>query len=136
MYRLRLGKRKQQITKEIPQGGSTPGKHLAKVEIPFQLATKEIDRQRVDSQTDQRNDKILGIFHPDLRVAALESPNAVEKVICRGGEHETKDVAQVFVPLQPFLADVGHTKVDEYARKAHHAEFQELQQEFAGQFYL
>ena len=136
MYRLQLGKRKQQIAKEIPHGGSTHGKHLTEVEIPFQLAIEEINRQCVDTQADQRNDEILGIFHPDLRVAALESPNAVEKVIRCGGENETEDVAQVFVPLQPLLANIGHAKVDEHARKAHHAEFQELQQKFTGQFYL
>ena len=131
-----LSKRKQQVPEEIPQRGRAHGKDLAEVEVPFQFAVEEVDRQRVDAQADQRNGEIFGVFRPDLRVAAFKGPNAVEDVVGGGGKDEAQNVAQVFVPLQPFLANVGDAEIDEHARKAHHAKFQEFQQKFAGQFYF
>ena len=119
-------KRKQQIPKEIPQCGGTYGKHLAEVEVPLQFAVEQVDRQRVDAHTDQRDNEILRIFRPNLWVGAFESPDAIEKVIGGGGENEAQNVTQVFVPFQPFLADVGDTKVDKDPRKTDHAEFQEF----------
>ena len=80
--------------------------------------------------------KYLGIFYAYLWVGALKGPPAVEEVVGGGGEDEAQDVAQVFVPLQPFLANIGHAEVDKYARQTHHAEFQEFQQEFTGQLYF
>ena len=128
-----LSKRKQQISKEIPQRRGSHGKHFAKVEVPFQFAVEHIHRQRVDAQGDA---KVFRILRPDLRVGALESPPAVEEVVGGGCDDETQDIAQVFVPLQPFLASVGDAEIDEHAREAHHAEFQELQQETTGELYL
>ena len=127
-----LRKRKQQISKEIPKRGGTHSEDLAEVEIPFQLAVEQPDRGRVDAQTDQGDDEILGVFRPDLRVGALESPEAVEDIVGGGGENEAEDVAQIFVPFEPFLASVGNAEIDEYARKSHHAEFQEFQQKLTG----
>ncbi len=127
---------KQQISKEIPQRGSAHGKHLAEVEIPFQFSVEQIHCQRVDAHANQRNEEIFGVFRPDLRIVALEGPDAVEDVVGGGGNDEAQDVAQVFVPFEPFLAGVGDAKVDEHARKSHDAEFQELQQKFTGQFYF
>ena len=131
-----LGKRKQQIPEEIPQRGSPYGKHLAEVEIPFQFPVEQIHRQRVDAHANQRDEEVFGVFRPDLRVGTLEGPNAVQDVVGGGGDDEAQDVTQVFVPLQPFLADVSDAEIDEHARKSYHAEFQELQQEFVRQFYF
>ena len=131
-----LCKRKQQISKEIPQRRGSYGKHFTEVEIPFQFAVKHIYRQRVDAQAYQGDAEIFRILRPDLRVGALECPPAVEEVVGGGCDDETQDIAQVFVPLQPFLASVGDAEIDEHARKAHHAEFQELQQETTGELYL
>ena len=131
-----LRERKQQISKEIPQRGSTHGKHLAEVEVPFQFAVEHIHRQRVDAHAYQGDDEILGVFRADLRVGALEGPDAVEDVIGGGRHDEAQDVAQVFVPLEPFLADVGDAEVDEHARQAHHAELQELHEKGTIEFYL
>jgi len=131
-----LSKRKQQISKEIPQRRGSHGKHFAKVEVPFQFAVEHIYRQRVDAQAYQGDAKVFRILRPDLRVGALECPPAVEEVVGGGCDDETQDIAQVFVPLQPFLASVGDAEIDEHARKAHHAEFQELQQETTGELYL
>ena len=129
-------KSKHQISEEIPQGGHTHGKHLAEVEIPFQLAVEEIDRQCVQAQADERDGEILDVFHPNLRIFTLEGPESVEDVVGGGGNDETKNVAQVLVPAQAFLAEVSHAKIDQHAREAHHTEFQELQQEGAGQLYV
>ncbi len=131
-----LSKGKQQIPKEIPQGGDPHGKHFAEIEVPFQLAIEQIDCQRVQAHPHQRDTEILGIFHSNLRVAALKGPQTIENVIRGSRDDETEDIAQVFVPLQPFLADVGHTEVDDHPREAYHSEFQELQQKFPGEFYV
>ena len=131
-----LCKRKQQVPKEIPQRGSPHGKHLAEVEIPFQFPVEQIHCQRIDAQTHKRDEEILGVFRPDLRVVALEGPDAVQDVVGGGGNDEAQDIAQVFVPLQPFLAGVCNAEVDEHTRQAHDTEFQEFQQKFAGQFYF
>ena len=122
-----LRERKQQISEEIPQCGSAYGKHLAEVEIPFQFAVEQIHRQRVDAQTHQRDEEILGVFRPDLRVGALEGPDAVQDVVGCCSDDEAEDVAQVFVPFEPFLAGVGDAKVDKNPRKSDHTEFQEFQ---------
>ena len=122
-----LRKRKQQISEEIPKRGGTHGEDLAEVEVPFQFAVEQPYCQRVDAQTYHSDTEVFRIFHPDLRVGALEGPPAVEEVVGRGGENESQDVAQVFVPLQPFLAHVCDPEVDKHAREAHYAEFQELQ---------
>ena len=86
---LLLCKRKQQVPKESPHGGSSYSKDFAEIEIPFQFAVEQIHCQRVNAQTDQGNDEILDVFSPDLRIVALESPNAVEDVVGRGGKDET-----------------------------------------------
>ena len=127
---------KQQIPKEIPKRRSPNGEDLAQVEVPLQLAVEQPHRERVDAQAHQGDAEILHVFHPDLRVAALEGPDAVEEVVGRGRHHETQDVAQVFVPLQPLLAHVGDAKVDEHTRQAHHPELQELQEERTVEFYV
>ena len=132
----KLSKGKQQVAEEIPQGGGTYGKHLAEVEVPFQLAVEQVDRQRVDAQPNQRDDEILDVFHTNLRIGALDSPDAVEDVVGGGGKDETEDVAQILVPFEPLLADVCDTEIDEHAREAHHAELQKLQQQLLGQFYF
>ena len=85
---LTLRERKQQIPKEIPHCGSAHGKHLAEVEIPFQFPVEQIHRQRVDAQAHQRDEEILGVFRPDLRVVALEGPDAVQDVVGGGGDDE------------------------------------------------
>ena len=111
----KLCKCKQQVAEEIPQGGGAYGKHLAEIEVPFQFAVEQVDRQRVDAQTDERDDEILDVFHTDLRVGALEGPDTVEDVVGGGGKDEAEDVAQVFVPFEPLLADIGDAEIDEHA---------------------
>ena len=133
---LFLCKREQQIPKEIPQCGSSDGKHLAEIEIPFQFAVEHIHRQRVDAQANQGNGEILGIFCTNLRIGALEGPDAVEEIVGRGSKNETQNVAQVFVPLEPFLANKGNAEIDEYTRKTYYPEFYEFKQKLAGQSYL
>ena len=49
-FRGLLSESKQQVAEEIPQRGGAHGKHLAEVEVPFQLAVEQIDRHRVDAQ--------------------------------------------------------------------------------------
>ena len=132
--RKSLSKRKQQISKEIPQRRGSHGKHFAKVEVPFQFAVKHIHRQRVDAQAYQGDAKVFRILRPDLQVGALECPPAVEEVVGGGCDDETQDIAQVFVPLQPFLANIGDAKVDKNPGKTDHAEFQEFQKKLARQF--
>ena len=131
----RSRERKQQIPEEIPQRGGSHGKHLAQVEVPLQLAVEQPHRERVDAQAHQRDAEILHVFHANLRVVALEGPDAVEQVVGRSRHDETQNVAHVFVPLEPFLAHVSHAEVDEHARQAHHPELQELQEEGAVEFY-
>ena len=131
-----LCKRKQQVPKEIPKRGGSHGKHLAEVEVPLQLAIEQPHRRRVDAQADQRDTEIFHVFYPHLRVGALEGPNAVKQVVGRSSDNETQNVAQVFVPFEPFLADVGNTKVDENTRKAYRSELQEFQEEGTAEFYV
>ena len=107
-----LPKGKQQVAEEVPKCGGTHGKYLAKVEVPLQLAIEQPHRHRVDAQADQRDTEILHVFYPYLRVGALEGPDAVEQVVGRSRYNEAQNVAQVFVPFEPFLADIGDTKSD------------------------
>ena len=107
-------KREQQVTEEIPECGSPHGKHLTQVEVPLQLAVEQPYGKGVDAQTHQGDGEILHVFHTNLRVAALKGPDAVEQVVGRGGHDEAQNVAQVFVPLEPFLAHIGDAKVDEH----------------------
>ena len=44
--------------------------------------------------------------------------------------------SQILIQLQPFLKDVGDTKIDEHSRESYHTEFQELEEKFARQFYF
>ena len=132
----RSRERKQQVPKEIPKRRSPNGEDLAQVEVPLQLAVEQPHRERVDAQTHQRDAEILHVFHPNLRVAALEGPDAVEQVVGRSRHDKTQNVAHVFVPLEPFLAHVCHAEVDEHARQAHHPELQELQEEGMVECYL
>ena len=127
---------KQQVPEEIPKRGSTHGKHLAEVEVPLQLAVEQPHRRRVDAQTDQCDAKILHVFYPHLWVGALEGPNAVEQVVGGSSDNETQNVAQVFVPFEPFLADVGDAKVDENTRKTYYSKLQEFQEEGTVEFYV
>ena len=121
-----LCKRKQQVPKEIPKRGGSHGKHLAEVEVPLQLAVEQPYRHCVDAQADQRDAEILHIFYPYLRIGALESPDAVEQVIGRCRDNKAQNVAQVFVPFEPFLADIGDAKIDENTRKTNHSKLQEF----------
>ena len=134
--RLCLRKRKQQVPEEIPKCGGAHGKHFAEVEVPFQLAVEQPHRHCVDAQADQRDAEIFHVFYPHLWVGALEGPDTVEQVVGRSCDNEAQNVAQVFVPFEPFLAGIGDAKVDENTRKAYHSELQEFQEEGKAEFYV
>gem|GEM_PF-5076293 len=66
----------------------------------------------------------------------MESPNAVQNVVGSGGADETYGIAKVFVDADFFLAEIGYPEVDNDAREAYDAEFQEFQYEELVNYHL
>lgn len=73
MYR----KSDHDIGNKIPNGYNSNGKYLAEVKIHFEFTDKHPQYQGIDQQADKRNQDKLRIFHSNVWICTLESPNPV-----------------------------------------------------------
>jgi hypothetical protein len=122
-------KRNVIIREEIPDRYHPDGKQLGEIKILLQPAMDQPHDQVRDSQPYKAYDEEFGVLPRNVRVLAFKSPYTVQEIIGRCRHDETYGIGNIFLDLQPLLADVRKPKIYKNSGKTDNPEFQELDQE-------
>ena len=119
----------QVINEEIPEEDEDDGDEFGDVEIEPGALSEQVNNEVVEQQAHHSSSQKLGVLPANLRVVAMEGPDAVEVIVAAGSQQETQAVGHILVPAQLLLCQKGYPEVQQQAREANQAKFKKLEKE-------